>query len=447
MSNSVWEEVERLQKLMSVARTLDGMIEKHDVLEEDTASLTQEKDPNLTVDDMGEKAEIWRKLESELLPSIKEQSTALLTSLNLQDLVKHPIPDPESTRETLSNLDQTIENTVSVTVLFSLRSPLPDAKHDHRMKKFKAFRLSQLRQELRALISARIRFVLESTREMLHLYTVSDMVTATSATWQKASQLRQHIQMCIADVSKSVHNTIEWYQKSDWATIQDEWLMGVTSCNDLLEEIPDIINRANRRAITNGGSDSTPNLAHFTINSAEEANLTVDNPDTPNRRDSSRELMLDVTRSTISFVKLTRICIKKALEMIPKKPVSELDTELNSEAIVRLQDAFGSFTGSLTMHLRHQQLAHRRDEPISIATRDHICTSVIELREDLRSCLSDLESYLVPFQRGVDDASQINDFSSWSLTMKRLWEQATARSLDLLSSLEIEPEQQLEQED
>ncbi|KAH9461005.1 hypothetical protein Pst134EA_017316 [Puccinia striiformis f. sp. tritici] len=46
-----------MQKLMSVTRTLDGMIENYDVLGEDTASLTQEKDPNLTVNDMREKAE------------------------------------------------------------------------------------------------------------------------------------------------------------------------------------------------------------------------------------------------------------------------------------------------------------------------------------------------------------------------------------------------------
>ncbi|KAI9622441.1 hypothetical protein H4Q26_015120 [Puccinia striiformis f. sp. tritici PST-130] len=434
MLNSVWEEVERMQKLMSVTRTLDRMIENYDVLGEDTASLTQEKDPNLTVDDMREKAEIWRKLESELLPSIKEQSTALLTSLDLQNLEKHPSPDPGSTREILSDLDQTIENTVSSTILFSLRSPLPDAKHDHRMKNFKVFRFSQLRQKIRTLISARVRFVLESTREMLHLYTLSYMVTATSTTWQKASELQEDIQMCIADVSKAIHITIEWYQKSDWATIQDEWRVGVTSCNDLLEDIADTINRANRRAIINRGSDSTPNLANLTINSAEEPNLTNDNPKTQNRRDTSRELMLDVTRSTISAGNDSQ------------KPVFELDTELNSEAIVRLQDAFGSLIGKLLTHLHYQRCANQSDGAISIATRDCICTSVKELPEELRSCLSDLESYLVPFLRGVDDASQTSDFSGWSLTMKRLWEQTVNRSLDLLSSLKIEREQQLEQE-
>ncbi|KAH9441989.1 hypothetical protein Pst134EB_028263 [Puccinia striiformis f. sp. tritici] len=429
---------------VSVGRVLGGMTQKYDVLGEDTAS--HEKDPNLTVDDMGEKAEIWQRLKSDLLPSIKVQATALLTSLDLHDLEKHPIPDLELTREVLSDLDQTLANTVCSTISFFVRSPLPDEKHDHRMKNFKAFRFSQLRLKIRALIRGSIRVLFESSRELLHLCILSLMTSSVSATWQEASDLREDIQMCIAHAGKSVHNTIHCYQKSDWAVIRDEWLIEVTSCNDLLEAIADVINRSNHRAIANRASDSTPTLANLTINSADEANLIVGTPNPQNRREASRELMLDGIRTTISLVKLTRMCVKKALQMIPKKPVFELDTELNSEAIVRLQGAFGSITGKLSTHLHHQRCVNRRDGVVSIASRDRIYTSVKELSQELRSCLSDLESYLVPCLPGVDDASQTSDFSGWSLTIKQLYEQAVDRSLDLLSSLKFEPEQQVEQE-
>ncbi|KAH9448381.1 hypothetical protein Pst134EA_027693 [Puccinia striiformis f. sp. tritici] len=137
MTSSVREKIKRMEELISVGRVLGGMTQKYDVLGEDTAS--HEKDPNLTVDDMGEKAEIWQRLKSDLLPSIKVQATALLTSLDLHDLEKHPIPDLELTREVLSDLDQTLANTVCSTISFFVRSPLPDEKHDHRMKNFKAF--------------------------------------------------------------------------------------------------------------------------------------------------------------------------------------------------------------------------------------------------------------------------------------------------------------------
>ncbi|KAI9631386.1 hypothetical protein KEM48_014436 [Puccinia striiformis f. sp. tritici PST-130] len=302
---------------------------------------------------MGEKAEIWQRLKSDLLPSIKVQATALLTSLDLHDLEKHPIPDLELTREVLSDLDQTLANTVCSTISFFVRSPLPDEKHDHRMKNFKAFRFSQLRLKIRALIRGSIRVLFESS-----------------------------------------------------------------------QAIADVINRSNHRAIANRASDSTPTLANLTINSADEANLIVGTPNPQNRREASRELMLDGIRTTISLVKLTRMCVKKALQMIPKKPVFELDTELNSEAIVRLQGAFGSITGKLSTHLHHQRCVNRRDGVVSIASRDRIYTSVKELSQELRSCLSDLESYLVPCLPGVDDASQTSDFSGWSLTIKQLYEQA-----------------------
>ncbi|POW10156.1 hypothetical protein PSHT_08848 [Puccinia striiformis] len=94
------------------------------------------------------------------------------------------------------------------------------------------------------------------------------MTSSVSATWQEASDLREDIQMCIAHAGKSVHNTIHCYQKSDWAVIRDEWLIEVTSCNDLLEAIADVINRSNHRVIANRA------LANLTINSADEANLS-----------------------------------------------------------------------------------------------------------------------------------------------------------------------------
>ncbi|KNE86444.1 hypothetical protein PSTG_20195, partial [Puccinia striiformis f. sp. tritici PST-78] len=123
--------------------------------------------PNLTIDEMGEKADLWEKLQSELLPSIRNQITALLTSLDLHDLEKHPSPDLDATLEILSNFDRTLETIVASTVSFALRSPLPDEQHDHRLKNLKSFRSSQLRLKIKSLIHSQIYSLFECCEELL----------------------------------------------------------------------------------------------------------------------------------------------------------------------------------------------------------------------------------------------------------------------------------------
>ncbi|KAH9442001.1 hypothetical protein Pst134EB_028275 [Puccinia striiformis f. sp. tritici] len=50
-----------------------------------------EENPNPTIDDVSEKAELSEKSESNVLPSVKEQVTSLLTSLDLHDLRQYCI--------------------------------------------------------------------------------------------------------------------------------------------------------------------------------------------------------------------------------------------------------------------------------------------------------------------------------------------------------------------
>ncbi|KAH9440976.1 hypothetical protein Pst134EB_029627 [Puccinia striiformis f. sp. tritici] len=122
-------------------------------------------------------------------------------------------------------------------------------------------------------------------------------------------------------------------KKSDWAIIQDDWLMEVDDCNDVLQDLAKILDHASNQTIIHQSSNSTLDRSNLGINSSEEAALTVDNLTTQTVGDAFREQLIEVGRSRIPFLKIVRTCSEKALRMIPKKPVFKLDTQINTEAM------------------------------------------------------------------------------------------------------------------
>ncbi|KAI9612929.1 hypothetical protein KEM48_004005 [Puccinia striiformis f. sp. tritici PST-130] len=84
------------------------------------------KDPNLTIEDMATKSAILKSLQSNLLPAIKEHIISLLESL---DDLDEEYPRPKNVDMTLTillGLDQTLQTTVSSTLILVDESPLPD---------------------------------------------------------------------------------------------------------------------------------------------------------------------------------------------------------------------------------------------------------------------------------------------------------------------------------
>ncbi|KAI7937574.1 hypothetical protein MJO29_014889 [Puccinia striiformis f. sp. tritici] len=392
-------------------------------------------DPNLTIDEMGEKADLWEKLQSELLPSIRNQITALLTSLDLHDLEKHPSPDLDATLEILSNFDRTLETIVASTVSFALRSPLPDEQHDHRLKNLKSFRSSQLRLKIKSLIHSQIYSLFECCEELLTWCGMSIGVNDASVTRQEASNSRQQIHRLIAHARDSIDNAIEWSRRSGWSIIREDWLWVARSFNEALEDLTEL---------TNPATLSTLDLASLTNNVEEESDF-VNITDLQTRRNATREKLVQVAKSTIPLVKLARILVNKALKIIPQKPIFELDTEISSDTIEQLRKAFSPITVNLSTLACHFQDIHRRHEGITIAARDYLRASVVGLSEAMYS-LTDLAFHHLPSLHGVKLDSPESDFNTWSLTFKQLWDNTVARSLHLISSFEVEPEEILQQD-
>ncbi|KAH9448396.1 hypothetical protein Pst134EA_027708 [Puccinia striiformis f. sp. tritici] len=105
----------------------------------------------------------------------------------------------------------------------------------------------------------------------------------------------------------------------------------------------------------------------------------------------------------------------------------ELDTGINSEAILHLRTAFDVIDNSLYMITLQLRSYHRGDLTLDAARLDSMRTSVDELSEAVESCLANLSSHLIPSLGRAKLVSLSSDCKSWSLDLKQLWDEAEDR--------------------
>ncbi|KAI7958103.1 hypothetical protein MJO29_006320 [Puccinia striiformis f. sp. tritici] len=432
--NAMMERVKRIEKIHTAVQAFRAMHNKYDPPPEDNPDTPAKGDPKLTINDMGEKINTWKKLEVNILPSIKEQLTSLATSLDLLDLEEHPNPNPELTLEILSKLDESLESAVFLTKSFALESPVPDEKHDHHLEKSKLFRSSQLKANIKALIYTRIRRLLQCCQEFLGLCNLSIAVGDDPAAQQEASRSRQLINLYIFRAGDLIDKTIRWSRKSDWAIIHDDWLLVAGTFTQALEDLT---------TLANPMIDSPPELASLTINPTEEHDQIGLTNTRRARNDAMRKRLIEVIVSIMSLVKLARILVKKLSRMVPRKPIYELDTEMNSETIRRLRDAFDPMTPTFEVLGWDLQDIYMFNRLIAVTDLDSLHASVEKLLEAISKTLTGLDSNFFTSLYGAEHAPTKNDFLTWSLTLKELWETTAGRSLDLISSLKHELDQEL----
>ncbi|KAI9621512.1 hypothetical protein KEM48_007747 [Puccinia striiformis f. sp. tritici PST-130] len=393
---------------------------------------TVEKSANLTIEDMAEKGEVLEKLASNLLPSIKGHIITLVTALYQQDLEQeHASLDLELIQETLSNLDQSLPSTVSSTILLAHDLPLPDEKHDHHLKKLKSFRCSQLYLRVKFMIEIRINSLLNSWMRLMQSCAMATLSFADNpvGSWADVARDKGEVYTVTARTLDVVENTIAWSRKSDWAIIQEDWLSGAETCEELLHHL---------NKLADPSFDLTPDLARLNINLTEEGD-PAEHTIVQNRRKATKSLMIEVAESTKLLVILFRLLPKKLLAMIPKKPTFELETTINSETLRQLQEALQTITWLIGTFLRGLRFLPRRDYVITVPHRDRFCDLVNELKTTMKSSSAILASQFLPL---LDDtvSSEHEYFKDWSLTLERSWDEVVDRLLILTSSFDAEPE-------
>ncbi|KAH9466035.1 hypothetical protein Pst134EA_013884 [Puccinia striiformis f. sp. tritici] len=418
----------------SVVQVMEGMNQRYEFPQhKETSGST---DANLTIEDMATKSEILNKLQCNLLPEIKEQITSLLKSLNDLD-EEYPRPDVDLTLSILSDLDQILQATVSSILTIADEAPLPDKKHDHRLGKLKSFRCSQLRSQIKSIVGSVAEHLLECYGTFMKCCTMAILVADPSLAWQEASKSKQSIRLMTAGTLDSIDRTISWSLRSDWDIVRRDWSMAVGEINDLLEDLTEHANPS---------LDLTPELARLTVSSTEEPDL-LDHTIFQTRRRATMVLSVEVVSSTIPLVKLARILMKKLLEMIPKKPNFEAGTGINSETLEQFHDAFDSITGHLMGIMKSVRFVQwKTGASLGVDFRDDVLTSLSDLTKTLETASTNIALRLIPLLYGAEHASHASEFKAWSLTLEEAWDRILARLLVRVSSFEVRPEEQPQQE-
>ncbi|POW22659.1 hypothetical protein PSHT_01089 [Puccinia striiformis] len=403
MSNSAEELVKRSQEIYSVVRVFEDMNYKYEFPPADVAS--GPTDPDLTIEDMATKGEILRKLQSSLLPAIKEHVTSLLKSVEeLEE--EYPHPDVDLTLGISSDLDQTLMTT--------------------------------LRIKMDWIVSFVAESLLECYSTFMQSCAVAMMVTDPAWAWNQASKSRQDIHVLTAHVIDSIDDTIAWSLGSDWAIVRGDWLMALGEINFLLEHL---------MQHANPSLELTPDLARLTISSTEDADPS-DHTYVETPRKAAMERTSEVANSTIPLVKLARILVTKLLRMIPKKRKSEPDPGINSETLELFHDAFESIIRPLRDVMSSvQHIQWRSQATLDIDFRDCMLDLLNKLKNTLATTSTIVAPRLMPLLHGAEHASPASDFKAWSLTLEGPWDIVVDRLLNLVSSFKVEPQQQLAQEE
>ncbi|KAH9466037.1 hypothetical protein Pst134EA_013886 [Puccinia striiformis f. sp. tritici] len=423
------ELVTRVQEIFLVARGMEEMKQKYDLWSDDVASRV--KDPYHTIEDTATKSKILKKLQANLLPAIKQQITSLLKSLDDLD-EEYPSPDVDLTLAILSDLDQTLQATVSSILTLADESHLPDEKHDHRLKNLKSFRCSQLRLKVECIVKFAASDLVGCYVAFMQSCALALAAPYPAWAWKQASKSKQTICMMTPDGLDLIDRTIAWSRKSDWAIVRRRWLSAVDTLDELLENLT-------KRA--NPSLHQTPNPARLTVGSTEESD-NVDHTILPPWRKAAIERTAELASSIIALVKLARVLVKKLLRMIPRKRKFEPNIGMNSETLELFHDAFEeSFTDPISMIAFHLRFIQCTDQAtLTVACRDDILCSLNELKNTLETTSTIIAARLMPLLHGSGYASPASEFKAWSLTLEEPWDKVVDRSLDFVSSFEVDLE-------
>ncbi|WAQ92077.1 hypothetical protein PtA15_15A473 [Puccinia triticina] len=407
------QRIDKTSKIASVVSVLEALAHKHTV--EPDEITPDEKDRSLTLKDMRGKASILDELRWDLLPSLQDHLILLLESLDLVDPKPKPHPDIDSTKEILSNLDNILESTVSSIVSITLKSPLPHEDHDHGLEDWKIFRFSLLGKKIMDLVEDIIYDDLfGSVKSFIQWCTVAYIFVENSEILKEGSDLRDVILIVTASAQDSIDTTMDWFEKSDWAIVQEAWLEASESFDDVVE------------MLTSRANPSTEE---------EEEKSEADNDESK----AKNELIAEVAKSAVPLAKLGRILIKKTSETISKKQLSAVGTlELNSATMRQLYETPQSILGPLEHLSNLLNIFYRSPRAIRVADQARIRKSVDNLPKDLQSTLSVLDSCLIPFLPRIEDGSPETHLSSFFPTLKQAWDKASDSLMDVIFSFEVE---------
>ncbi|KNE97357.1 hypothetical protein, variant [Puccinia striiformis f. sp. tritici PST-78] len=339
-----------------------------------------EKKEELSQEELDTKLDLLDKLESSLLPSVKDQLCTLLTALDLQrDRIKHPSPDCELTLQTIKMLDQTIEETMGHLEAATRDTvSVPLDTHDQHLKRCKNFRFVALLEYI------------TSTMEAIHLelFSFCDLFIRTlvisgsnpkNERNQEAARRMGGVVLELTDeCSQLIDRMVRLSRASDLSFLQAHWQEKVELLDKRLGSLATII--------------------------------AYEGP-----RSALRMKVITMARPIVTLIKLLRTLWSKTTQTPTRKLPLILAPQLNSETLSPLCIAPQLIFAPLSRCVDVLLDSHRRNAGawVTAEMRESInaMTRVLELD------LVRLPQCLLPIPSGVDHW----DFEAWLLVWKPLW--------------------------
>ncbi|POW17689.1 hypothetical protein PSTT_00272 [Puccinia striiformis] len=377
-----------------ILEALRDLILRHNQSMPESASVKKE---HLTQDERNYKNELLDELHLSLLPAIQDQLSSLSTSLSLLQRASNPNPNFGLTCQILSELDETMYETIYCIESAAIAT-VPDDTQDHHMGRCKDFRcthlvlsISDLIDSLRSMFGYCTSFIESWQRSTQY----PDIPMYRTATCRARGDLLKNINLC----TRLAGNISRWTQVSDFEVLQDEWKEKLESFDSSLVDLVELTQSQISRQY---------------------------NP-TP-----LREHMVELARWTTLLIKLARMLLTNISNTRSKNLPFTLDAEMNSETLSLLKerpDTMVYLFGCLVITLSDS------------CARDTLMGGQAAIRDQIQKLTFTFESTLVvlaahnialPFE--IDPSTLENDFETWLSEWQKSWHTGIRHFLGVLDS-------------
>ncbi|KAA1087894.1 hypothetical protein PGTUg99_022609 [Puccinia graminis f. sp. tritici] len=348
------------------------------------------------------RAELLKRLQSGLLPSLRHRITALSLSLDPCDLRKNATGQLKQVLEILGELEQTLDQIkASVASIAPVLRPSLVSNDGH-LKNLKAFRCVRVRlkvNDLAMLVSELFQTCVRFTENLTYSSSNeprgrAEVLSLTSLSWNL------------------IDTTIEWFDRSEFSLLQDQWQSEVGLVDDALDELTKLINHTGPE----GESDSAAN------SSDEDGDHDHDDDDDDDDMsfgaNDSRpsEHVIQLAKSAVPIIKLSRLFLNKLSKTTTQKEPFGLVTEMSSSQLESLLASTGSISRIVDEIVC--TLSDADDDDHALATEDLI-QSGNNLSEAFREIQLVLDRYLIPLisEEDSSSSSKVNIktwFSEWN---------------------------------
>ncbi|WAQ85453.1 hypothetical protein PtA15_6A81 [Puccinia triticina] len=294
------------------------------------------------------RTELWNRLKSGLLPSLRHRITALSLSLDPCDLRKDPAGKLKQVLEILSELEQTlVQVKASIATIAPVLKPSAVSDDAH-LKHLKAFRCGRVR------------------------LTVETLVRVLSELFQSCVRFTENLGDAPGQEAGCRDEVLS-------VTSMEQWESEVGLVDDALDELTELINRTGPEEANKSGADSS---------SEDDDDDYFRDSDSP-----PSEQVLQLARSTLQIIKLARLFLNKLSKTTVRKEACRMVTEMSSSQLESLLSSTRSISRNIDEIVCTLGDADEHDQAF---TTDFLIEFGQNLSESFEQIQRALERYLIP---------------------------------------------------